>query len=136
MLIVFQGRIGTWFASRSRSSGPRLCHFGSGHSNPMFSKRYSLGWNSVLSFEPPDPIQASSKVSAVFQAAQDSGFVGSITRDVILSGHSLGGIVARSLAETDPFEALILFGSYLALEGDDSLINHDGNRFFCCIHVP
>eukprot|EP01100_Stratorugosa_tubuloviscum_P009491 TRINITY_DN3985_c0_g1_i1.p1 TRINITY_DN3985_c0_g1~~TRINITY_DN3985_c0_g1_i1.p1 ORF type:complete len:519 (+),score=228.61 TRINITY_DN3985_c0_g1_i1:40-1557(+) len=79
-----------------------------------------------------DPLFADKKISDSINYIKQNGFPTCSNADVFLGGHSLGGVVARGSAVTAikkniPYAGIILYGSYLDIDGDYSLSNFEGS---------
>jgi len=78
-------------------------------------------WVGISSFAGniPDPIEADSQISKIKTAVQKI-YPQLSDNDIFMSGHSLGGIIAKGAYKKD-FSGLILFGAYLPKNGSESL---------------
>eukprot|EP00927_Polykrikos_kofoidii_P083167 TRINITY_DN8458_c1_g1_i1.p1 TRINITY_DN8458_c1_g1~~TRINITY_DN8458_c1_g1_i1.p1 ORF type:complete len:517 (+),score=67.54 TRINITY_DN8458_c1_g1_i1:197-1552(+) len=63
----------------------------------------------------PNPAQINSKIKDAIFKLEAAGFPGSIDHgnDVVIAGHSLGGIFGQKAVVTGGYKAMVLFGSYL-----------------------
>jgi len=78
-------------------------------------------WVAIPSFliNTPNPGQINSKIKAAIGAIESAGYPGGMgavkaSEDVVVGGHSLGGIFSQSAVVKDGYTALVLFGSYLS----------------------
>ena len=73
-------------------------------------------WVAIPSFllDCPNPGQIGSKIKAALSVIEDAGFTDlDPETDVVVGGHSLGGIFSQSAVVSGNYTGLILFGSYL-----------------------
>jgi len=73
-------------------------------------------WVAIPSFiaDCPNPGEISTKITDAVANVQSQGFKNmNASSDVIISGHSLGGIFSQGVVASGGYAALVLFGSYL-----------------------
>lgn len=76
-------------------------------------------WVAIPSFliNTPNPGQINSKIKSAISAIADAGFPGGIVdpaKDVVVAGHSLGGIFSQKTVVQDGYAAVVMFGSYIS----------------------
>jgi hypothetical protein len=75
-------------------------------------------WVAIPSFviNTPNPGQIDSKIKDGISALEKAGFPGTVKAgsDVVVAGHSLGGIFSQGAVVSGGYTALVLFGSYLS----------------------
>lgn len=73
-------------------------------------------WVAIPSFllDCPNPVQIGSKIKAALSAIEEAGFANlDPETDVVVGGHSLGGIFSQGAVVSGNYTGLLLFGSYL-----------------------
>jgi hypothetical protein len=75
-------------------------------------------WVAIPTFliDTPNPAEIGGKITGGISAIQDAGFPGGVdsASDVIVAGHSLGGIFSQGAVVSGDYTGLVLLGSYLS----------------------
>jgi len=74
----------------------------------------------------PDPITIGFKIKNALKAITAAGYEGEIdpSTDVVIGGHSLGGIFSQMAVSKSGYAGLMLFGSYLSSSSDNTVDNY------------